>query len=208
MLDINTLDFEKSNGLLPAVVQDSTTLQVLMLGYMNREALQRTKETGRVWFFSRSKNRLWEKGETSGNYLNVKEISVDCDQDTLLLQVVPEGPVCHRGTTSCFDEEIRAAGPDFLYQLEAIIRQRAGEDSSVSYTRKLLDRGLDRMAQKVGEEAVEVVISAKNDDLQLLKGEMADLLYHLMVLMYAKGIRLSEVSEVLRQRHKARTSAQ
>ncbi len=175
-----------------------------MLGYMNREALSRTFETKMVWFFSRSRNRLWQKGETSCNYLLVKNIKLDCDQDSLLISVRPAGPVCHRGTTGCFDEECDSISSDFLYQLDIILQQRASEAGTESYTRKLLDRGIDRIAQKVGEEAVEVVIAAKNRDQELLKGEMADLLYHLMVLMYAKGIGLDEISQVLRSRHEQR----
>lgn len=201
MLDINTINFDKQNGLIPVIIQDATSLKVLMLGYMNREALCRTLETKMVWFFSRSRNRLWQKGETSGNYLLVKNIKPDCDQDALLIFVRPAGPVCHRGTPGCFDEECDSISSDFLYQLEIIIQQRASEAGTESYTRKLLDRDIDRIAQKVGEEAVEVVIAAKNMDQELLKGEMADLLYHLMVLMLAKGIGLDEISQVLRLRH-------
>ncbi|HMM12513.1 MAG TPA: bifunctional phosphoribosyl-AMP cyclohydrolase/phosphoribosyl-ATP diphosphatase HisIE [Bacteroidales bacterium] len=201
MFDINTLDFDKQGGLLPAIIQDAQTHKVLMLGYMNREALLRSLESGRVWFFSRSKGRLWEKGETSGNYLYVNSISCDCDKDALLVKATPAGMVCHRQTETCF-EETSEGKTDFLYALEQIIRERTSATEEESYTRRLLSRGIDRIAQKVGEEAVEVVIAAKNDDTGLLRGEMADLLYHLLVLMSAKGIALHEVSEVLRLRHR------
>lgn len=203
MLDINSIDFGKQAGLVPAIIQHETSGRVLMLGYMNHEALARTIETGKVWFFSRSKNRLWEKGESSGNYLYLKNISIDCDGDALLVQVLPVGPVCHRGTPSCFDDEAHKEKFDFFNTLEQIIAQRASAAGEESYTRKLLSRGLDRIAQKVGEEAVEVVIASKNNDDEKLKGEMADLLYHLLVLMHHKNIRLHEVSEVLWQRHKS-----
>lgn len=203
MLDINSIDFGKQAGLVAAIIQHETSGKVLMLGYMNKEALERTLETGRVWFFSRSRKRLWVKGETSGNYLYLKHISIDCDGDALLAQVLPVGPVCHRGTTACFDEETDGEKPDFLYMLEQIIAQRASAAGEASYTRKLLSKGIDRIAQKVGEEAVEVVIASKNDDNELLKGEMADLLYHLLVLMYKKDIRLKDVGEVLRLRHQS-----
>lgn len=204
MLDINSIDFEKQAGLVPAIIQHETSGKVLMLGYMNQEALARTLETGKVWFFSRSKNRLWEKGETSGNYLYLKHISIDCDSDALLVQVLPVGPVCHRGTTGCFDEATEGEKSDFLYTLEHIIAQRASAEGEESYTRKLLSKGIDRIAQKVGEEAVEVVIASKNNDNELLKGEMADLLYHLLVLMHKKDIRLHDISEVLSLRHQAK----
>jgi len=206
MLDINTINFEKQGGLIPVIIQDATSFKVLMLGYMNREALNMTLETKMVWFFSRSRNRLWQKGETSGNYLYVKDMKLDCDQDSLLISVKPAGPVCHRGTTGCFGEESDAGNADFLYQLENIIQQRASESGTKSYTRTLLDRGIDRIAQKVGEEAVEVVIAAKNNNQELLRGEIADLLYHLLVLMHAQGTGLDEVSQVLRSRHDQRTA--
>lgn len=201
MLDISTIDFEKQAGLVPAIIQHEQSLEVLMLGYMDKDAVAQTIETGRVWFFSRSKNRLWEKGETSGNYLYFRSMRIDCDGDALLVKVLPAGPVCHRDTIGCFDEANDDIKPDFLYTLEQIIAQRATSSEETSYTRKLLNRGLDRIAQKVGEEAVEVVIASKNEDKELLKGEMADLLYHLLVLMCKKNIRLQDVSEVLRQRH-------
>jgi phosphoribosyl-ATP pyrophosphohydrolase/phosphoribosyl-AMP cyclohydrolase len=159
-----------------------------------------------VWFFSRSKQRLWEKGETSGNYLYVRAISMDCDQDSLIISVDPAGPVCHKLTSSCFDESGNLGGHDFLYQLEAIIRQRAENQGTDSYTRRLLDRGIDRIIQKLGEEAVEVVIASKNNNLDLLKGEISDLLYHLLVLMHIKEIGLNEISEVLRLRHERSTA--
>jgi len=193
------IDFTKGNGLVPVVIQDNTTLQVLMVGYMNQEALDKTISEKKVTFFSRSKNRLWTKGETSGNFLYVKEILPDCDNDSLLIKAEPAGPVCHTGTISCF-AEIQSKG--FLYQLENIIKKRIEEDSEESYTNKLFKRGINKVAQKVGEEAVELVIEAKDDNIDLFKNEAADLLYHLLILLKAKGVSLQNIEEVLQGRHK------
>jgi phosphoribosyl-ATP pyrophosphohydrolase/phosphoribosyl-AMP cyclohydrolase len=193
------LDFEKQNGLIPAIIQDAATQKVLMLGYMNAEAFAKTQEEGRVTFFSRTKNRLWTKGETSGNYLNVKEIKQDCDNDTLLITVIPNGPVCHTGTQTCFGD---ADAKGFLYQLEQTIAQRADDDIADSYTNSLLKRGINKVAQKVGEEAIELVIEAKDDNANLFKNEAADLLFHFMVLLRAKGFTLEEIEGVLAERAK------
>jgi phosphoribosyl-ATP pyrophosphohydrolase/phosphoribosyl-AMP cyclohydrolase len=193
------IDFKKGNGLVPAVIQDNTTLQVLMVGYMNEEAYRRTSEEGLVTFFSRSKQRLWTKGETSGNYLRVKEISTDCDCDTILIKADPEGPVCHKGTWSCFGE---ADTKGFLFTLEEIIKRRIEEGSAGSYTSKLYKKGVNKIAQKVGEEAVELIIEAKDDNIDLFKNEAADLLYHLLVLFRTRDVNLSDIEEVLVSRHK------
>ena len=193
------IDFNKGNGLVPAVIQDSTTMQVLMVGYMNKESFQRTSEEGLVTFYSRSKQRLWTKGETSGNYLRVKEIAIDCDADTILIKADPSGPVCHKGTWSCFGE---ADAKGFLFKLEEIINSRIEEGSDGSYTSKLYKKGINKITQKVGEEAVELIIEAKDDNTDLFKNEAADLLYHLLVLLRAKGINLSDIEEVLASRHK------
>ncbi len=191
------LDFAKGEGLVPVVIQHCETLHVLMLGYMNEEALEKTRHEGRVTFFSRSKNRLWTKGETSGNFLWVKEIREDCDSDALLIKVLPQGPVCHTGANSCFREE---SPKGFLYQLEQTIARRIAEGGEESYTARLVRRGINKVAQKVGEEAVELVIEAKDDNEQLFKNEAADLLYHLLILLKVKNTPLEEVEEVLRER--------
>jgi phosphoribosyl-ATP pyrophosphohydrolase/phosphoribosyl-AMP cyclohydrolase len=193
------IDFKKGNGLVPVVIQDSISFQVLMVGYMNEEAYLKTEKEKRVTFFSRSRNSLWTKGETSGNFLNVVEIVTDCDNDSLLIKVVPEGPVCHKGTFSCFDEQSPAG---FLYILEKVISDRIKNKTPGSYTYKLFAEGLNRMAQKVGEEAVELVIAAKDDDEIRVKDEAADLLYHLLILLQAKGMSLSDIEKTLSQRHK------
>ena len=193
------IDFSKGNGIIPAIIQDNNTLQVLMLGYMNEEAYKKTQEEGKVTFFSRSKNRLWTKGETSGNFLIVKEITIDCDNDTLLIKVNPAGPVCHTGRKSCFGEETPKG---FIYELEQIVNQRIDEDVQDSYTNKIFRKGINKVAQKVGEEAVELVIESKDDNRDLFKNEAADLLYHLLILLKAKGTELSEIEEVLLKRHK------
>jgi len=192
------INFDKENGLVPAVIQDNATLQVLMVGYMNEEALLKTVSEGRVTFFSRSRQRLWTKGETSGNFLTVAEILPDCDSDALLIRVTPAGPVCHQGTYSCFGD-MEARG--FLYKLEKIISERIEEDASDSYTNKLYRKGINKIAQKVGEEAVELVIEAKDDNIDLFRNEAADLLYHLLVLLKAKSANLAEIEEVLSARH-------
>ncbi len=191
------LDFEKGNGLVPVIIQDDRTQQVLMLGYMNEEALELTQKDGRVHFFSRTKNRIWLKGETSENYLYVKNLKEDCDSDALLIQAKPAANVCHTGSFSCFEEK-KAKG--FLYELEETISERIDQKVEKSYTYDLYRRGINKMAQKVGEEAVELVIEAKDDNAELFKGEAADLLYHLLILLKAKGFSLTEIEEVLMER--------
>lgn len=190
-------DFNK--GLLPAIIQDDRSGRVLMLGYMNAEAFNQSLRDKRICFFSRSKNRLWVKGESSGNFLELVSWRTDCDADALLFRVKPAGPTCHTGTTSCFGES--EAPFHFLEMLENLIQSRKAKPVDGSYTNKLLAAGIDRMAQKVGEEGVETVIAAKNDDLAKLHEEAADLMYHLLVLLTAKETTLNEVVAVLRQRH-------
>ena len=191
------IDFKKGDGLVPVVIQDNNTLQVLMLGYMNEEAYNKTIAENRVTFFSRSKNRLWTKGETSGNFLKVVNTQVDCDQDTILIKVIPAGPTCHTGSTSCFKEEISKG---FVYELQSTISQRIDDDDENSYTNKLFKKGINKVAQKVGEEAVEVIIEAKDDNDQLFKDEAADLLYHYLILLKAKEFTLEDIETVLKQR--------
>jgi len=193
------IDFAKGDGLVPVIIQNSNTSQVLMLGYMNEEAYKKTKSGDKVTFFSRSKNRLWTKGETSGNYLFVKEIQIDCDSDTILIKVQPKGPTCHTGSTSCFKEE---TAKGFLYQLEQTISDRIVNNAENSYTNKLYKKGINKIAQKLGEEAVELVIEAIDNDDNLLKNEAADLLYHFLVLLKAKGVKLTEIEEILKDRSK------
>lgn len=193
------IDFKKGNGLVPVIVQDNTTMQVLMLGFMNAEALSKTEEEGRVTFFSRSRNKLWTKGETSGNYLYVKEIRGDCDSDSLLILANPAGPVCHTGSFSCFGEDT-ARG--FLYKLEEIISQRIDNQTEGSYTNKIFSEGINKIAQKVGEEAVELIIEAKDNNDDLFKNEAADLLYHLLILLKAKSVSLTDIEKVLTERHR------
>ncbi len=193
------VDYDKGNGLVPVVIQDSDTLQVLMLGYMNEQAFTKTKEEGIVTFYSRSKNRLWTKGESSGNLLLVKEIFVDCDNDTLLIKAKPNGPICHTGSTTCFKEN---TSKGFLYKLESIINQKIDDDEKTSYTNELYKRGVNKVAQKVGEEAVELIIEAKDDNRLLFENEAADLLYHLLILFKSKKITLEEVEHVLMNRQK------
>lgn len=196
-------DFSKLDGLLPAVVQDADTLQVLMVGFMNEEAYQKTLETGQVTFFSRTRNALWTKGETSGNFLEVRDLVLDCDQDTLLVRAHPVGPTCHTGADTCFYPENKPTY-GFLSQLAGIIHKRRGESPETSYTASLFAKGMNKIAQKVGEEAVEVVIEAKDDNRDRFLNESADLLFHWMVLLEAKGVDLDEVVGVLRERNKAR----
>jgi phosphoribosyl-ATP pyrophosphohydrolase/phosphoribosyl-AMP cyclohydrolase len=193
------LNFTKGNGLVPAVIQDNTTLQVLMLGFMNVEAYDKTKKEGKVTFFSRNKNRLWTKGETSGNYLIVKKITVDCDNDSLLISVDPAGPVCHTGNRSCFGND---TSKGFLYKLEQIINQRIDDNVTDSYTNKIFRKGVNKAAQKVGEEAVELIIEAKDNNPGSFKNEAADLLYHLLILFKIKGISISDIETILLERHK------
>ena len=192
------IDFTKGNGLVPVVIQDYNTLQVLMLGYMNEEALNKTIEEKKVTFFSRSKNRLWTKGETSGNYLYVIEISADCDNDSILIKADPAGPVCHTGSTSCFGDE---TAKGFIYELEHIINQRIKNNTEESYTNKLYKKGINKVAQKVGEEAVELIIESKDNNMELFRNEAADLLYHLLILLKTKGVNLESIEELLKKRH-------
>jgi phosphoribosyl-ATP pyrophosphohydrolase/phosphoribosyl-AMP cyclohydrolase len=194
-----TIDFSKTNGLVPAIIQDYQTQQVLMLGYMNEAALQKTQRDNIVTFFSRSKNRLWTKGETSGNYLKVISIKEDCDRDTLLIQVNPSGPTCHTGTTSCFADEAQLP---FLKQLEQVIENRIANKSANSYVASLFQKGINKIAQKVGEEAVELVIEAKDNNKDLFLNEAADLLFHYLLLLKAKGFGLADVENVLKSRMK------
>ncbi len=196
------IDFEKSGGLVPAIIQDARTAKVLMLGYMNREAYDKTLETRKVTFFSRSRQQLWVKGETSGNFLELVDIRVDCDNDTLLVQVNPVGPVCHTGTDTCWGDVNEASPLLFLSELQGFINKRREEMPEGSYTTSLFRDGVNRMAQKVGEEAVETVIDAVAGKLDTMKGEAADLLYHLLVLLAATGLELADVVAVLQERHK------
>ncbi len=203
------VDFEKGNGLVPVVVQDEQTNKVLMLGFMNEEALTQTKLLGKVTFFSRIKNRLWTKGETSGHFLLVKSILSDCDNDSILIKAQPTGPVCHTGADTCWFEENTKTSENtaisnlaFIEQLTATIKKRKLEPTDESYTSSLFKKGINKIAQKVGEEAVEIVIEAKDDNKELFLGEAADLLFHYLVLLEAKNFSLTDVVGVLKQRHK------
>lgn len=209
VLDIDALDWSKSDGLLPGIVQDARTGVVLMLGYLNREALQATLRRGRVVFWSRTRGKLWEKGETSGNTLNLVSVQADCDSDTLLLRVHPAGPACHRNTTTCFGDGAPPVGDGigFLARLEEVIESRIGENPEGSYTAKLHARGIKRMAQKVGEEGVEVALAAQAGDNAELTSEAADLLFHLALLLRARGLSLDAVGAELAARHRDRTPA-
>ena len=194
------LNFSKSpDGLLPAIVQDATTKTVLMLGYMNEEAYQHTQASGKVTFFSRSKQRLWTKGEESGHFLNLVSLKADCDLDTLLIQAEPQGPTCHKGTDSCWGEENKASY-GFLTELENTIAQRKAADNDDSYVASLFRKGINKIAQKVGEEAVETVIEAKDNDEALFLNESADLLFHYLILLQAKGYQLSDIVRTLEER--------
>lgn len=193
------VDFDKTNGLVSVIIQDDRTLQVLMLGYMNEEAFEKTKTENIVTFFSRSKNRLWTKGEESGNFLTVKNIGIDCDQDTILIRVIPKNIVCHTGSFSCFGEKETKG---FLYELEEKVGQRIDDKITESYTYSLYQRGINKIAQKVGEEAVELVIEAKDDNADLFKNEAADLLYHFLILLKAKNFSLDEIEAILLDRNK------
>jgi phosphoribosyl-ATP pyrophosphohydrolase/phosphoribosyl-AMP cyclohydrolase len=195
------IDFQKTGGLVPAIIQDEMTSKVLMLGYMNEESLAKTQETGKVTFFSRSKNRLWTKGEESGNFLNVVSIASDCDNDTLLIKVNPVGPVCHTGTDTCWGET-NAADVSFLKYLQDFIQVRFNEMPEGSYTTTLFKKGVNRMAQKVGEEAVETVIEATNGTEEGFIYEASDLIYHLIVLLTSKGYSLDDLARELKKRHK------
>lgn len=196
------LDFEKMNGLIPAIIQDNYTQKVLMLGFMNKEAYEKTVETGKVTFFSRTKNRLWTKGEQSGNFLHVASIKADCDNDTLLIMVHPDGPVCHTGTDTCWGEK-NEQDIMFLKELQDFIDRRRQEMPDKSYTTSLFNSGVNKMAQKVGEEAVETVIEACNGTDERLIYEGADLLYHLIVLLTYKGYRIEDLARELKERHSA-----
>ena len=198
MVDISTIKFD-DNGLVPCIVQDETTRVVLMLGYMNAESIQKTIEIKRVTFFSRSKKRLWTKGETSGNFLNLKDLLIDCDSDTLLILVNPVGSVCHTGNDTCFQQTNRDF---FLKTLEQIIQDRKSNPKEGSYTTQLFQGGINKVAQKVGEEAVELVIESKDNNTELFLNEAADLMYHYITLLCAKGFSLTDVEQVLESRHK------
>ena len=197
-----TIDFSKDNGLVPAIVQDAETKNVLMLGYMNQEAFDKTMETGKVTFFSRSKNRLWTKGEESGNFLSLVSVSNDCDDDSLLVKVKPAGPTCHTGTDTCWKEK-NAPSYGFFSELEAVIQERVeNKDVQKSYVASLFAKGINKVAQKVGEEAVETVIEAMDNNDELFLYESADLLFHYLMLLQAKGFRLSDIEKELKGRRK------
>ena len=198
---MEVIDFNKGNGLIPTIIQDVDTLQVLMLGYMNEEAYDKTVEDQKVTFYSRSKNRLWTKGEESGNYLNVCSIKLDCDSDTLLIRVKPEGPTCHLGSKTCWSEE-QETRFGILQNLENVITQRLNSESNDSYVASLKAKGIEKIAQKVGEEAVETVIEALGNNDKLFLNEAADLLFHYLILLQAKGKKLDDVLEVLEDRRK------
>ena len=191
------IDFNKGDGLVPVIIQNAQTMQVLMLGYMNKEALDQTIETKKVTFYSRSKKRLWMKGESYGNTLSVIDIKMDCDNDSILIFVNPKGPTCHTGSTSCFKEE---TAKGFIYELEKTINDRINSKDSKSYTNELYQKGINKIAQKVGEEAVELVIEAKDSNDELFKNEAADLLYHLLILLKVKDQSFSNIEEVLKSR--------
>ena len=198
MIVLEKLKFDV-NGLIPAIVQDAETRVVLMQGYMNAESVAKTLDSGKVCFFSRSRQRLWTKGEESGNFLNVKEILADCDNDSLLVKAIPAGPTCHTGSDTCWGEVNRES--DFLHYLQQYLRKRKNDSPEVSYTARLIGKGINKVAQKVGEEAVELVIEAKDDNEELFLNEAADLMYHYIVLLIAKGYGLEDVERVLRGRH-------
>lgn len=204
-VEITSLDWGKMDGLLPAVVQDRRSGRVLMLGYMNREALEATLDSGFATFFSRSKQRLWRKGETSGNGLRVTAVTSDCDGDALLVLADPQGPTCHEGTRSCFGDEW-VAGPGWLAELSAVVAERAASGDAGSYTRRLLDGGAAAIAQKVGEEGVELALAAVTRDQQGCAEEAADLLYHVAVLLQARDMGWEDVVSVLRARHEAKAA--
>jgi phosphoribosyl-AMP cyclohydrolase / phosphoribosyl-ATP pyrophosphohydrolase len=195
------LDFNKQSGLIPAIIQDAKTDKVLMLGYMNQEAFEKTEREGIVTFFSRSKQRLWTKGETSNNFLHVVDIKLDCDEDTLLIKVNPDGPTCHTGADTCWQEPNESGQAGWLNHLKAVIRDRKNNPSEKSYTASLFEKGTNKIAQKVGEEAVELVIEAMDSNDNLFKDEAADLLFHYLVLLEQRGIDFDEIIDVLRERH-------
>ncbi|WGQ11896.1 bifunctional phosphoribosyl-AMP cyclohydrolase/phosphoribosyl-ATP diphosphatase HisIE [Pedobacter gandavensis] len=193
------IDFEKTDGLVPVIIQDHQTLEVLMLGYMNQEAWTKTQEEGKVTFFSRSKNRLWTKGEESGNFLFVKDTHIDCDRDTILIKASPVGPTCHTGSRSCFKTDYNQ---NFLFELESVISDRYENPSEESYVNKLRQKGLNKIAQKVGEEGVETVIAALNETDEDFVNESSDLIFHLLVLLKEKGKSLTEIAQNLEKRHR------
>jgi len=199
-MNIMDMDFDKTNGLIPAIVQDADTKNVLMLGYMNREAFEQTQNSGKVTFFSRSRQQLWTKGETSGNFLLVKDLLVDCDNDTVLIKATPAGPVCHTGTATCFEQTNRSG---VLTELERVIRDRRDNPNDTSYTSNLFADGINKIAQKVGEESVELIIEALAGNPERVKQEAADLLYHFLVLLAAVDIPFGDVTEVLKARRKS-----
>ena len=203
MIDFARIDFKKGDGLVPAIVQDATSGAVLMLGYMNKEALEQTLARKRAVFFSRSKQRLWEKGETSGDTLDVVDVALDCDADTLLVTANPRGPACHNGTVTCFGNEPRTAAGDiaFLATLEKVVEQRATQKPETSYTARLLEKGISKVAQKVGEEGVETALAGVSDTNEKVVEESADLLFHLLVLLRARGVPLRDVVQKLESRH-------
>ncbi len=194
-------DWNKMNGLIPAIVQHALTGQVLMLGYMNEAAFQRTLAEGKVCFYSRSRQQLWLKGETSGHFLHLRHWALDCDRDTLLIQAMPQGPTCHLGTASCFGEQAENAG-GFLQQLEQVLQERLARPAEQSYTRRLMDAGIQRIAQKVGEEGVESALAAVCETDEGLKGELADLFYHVLVLLKARDLSLEDILSTLEDRHR------
>ena len=197
------IDFNKqTNGLIPAIIQDAKSDKVLMMGYMNEEAFEKTQRENIVTFFSRSKQRLWTKGETSNNFLHVVEMMNDCDGDTLLIKVNPDGPTCHTGADTCWNEVNNKGQAGWLNHLKAVIRDRKNNPSEKSYTASLFEKGINKIAQKVGEEAVELVIEAMDNNDELFKGEAADLLFHYLVLLEQRGIDFDEIIDVLRERHK------
>lgn len=208
MINTKSLDFSKGNGLIPAIIQDSETFRVLMLGYMNEKALQVTLENEKVTFYSRSKQRLWTKGESSGNFLHLVDIQQDCDDDTLLVLATPQGPTCHTGETSCFYKKDFAPDKNlsFLTELETLVQKRKEELPEDSYTSFLFREGVDQIAQKVGEEAVETVIEAKNNNQEEFVGEVSDLLFHLLVLLVQKEVSLEEILKCLQKRHQEKDS--
>ena len=196
-----TIDFEKMGGLVPAIIQDAKTKNVLMLGFMNQEAYEKTLETGRVTFWSRSRNQLWTKGETSGNFLELVSIQIDCDNDTLLVKANPMGPTCHKGTDTCWGEENTETPLLFLTELQDFIEKRHEEMPEGSYTTRLFQEGINKMAQKMGEEALEAVIEATNGSDEKLIYEVSDMFYHLIVMLTSKGLRIEDVAKELQKRH-------
>jgi len=194
-----TIQFDKNTGLVPVIIQDYLNLKVLMLGHMNQEAFNKTLQEKKITFFSRSKNRLWTKGETSGNFLELIDWKLDCDNDTILIKAKPLGPTCHNGTTTCFTEE---TDKGFLYELQQTISDKIDTNDENSYTNELYKKGINKVAQKVGEEAVELVIEAKDDNVELFLNEAADLLYHYLILLKAKGFTIEDVEKILKSRSK------